>query len=356
MDIKITTLCIVSTLIASALITGCIEDSELNIKTIPVESTVIYENGFKECITTEAGIFVRNCLELRKYDDQINNSDGLRFQSYSYTPSVNLTGFLEGRWMYVRKNGGGEREICDLNETIPDNFDLTCISNPLTDMVFHSGTNILDISQVTETKQGEGDWSHLTYDKTITFWGVVTDLNKIEVHQKTDDVWSDGVIVEGRDYIRYSLIRLEDTPSLLGHIIIEKFDFEGQSQLMDQYDVYGYLEKDQTITLSDINGDPLAVFGSGISTRNNEALVYDRVYGNAYDVDLFPGVEPYLFDGIGDDLFYVSTHHINQILRLRQFDYVQNDADGLEIDFLINRHQATFFERGDTIGNITLSF
>ena len=43
-------------------------------------------------------------------------------------------------------------------------------------------------------------------------------------------------------------------------------------------------------------------------------------------------------------------------LRLRQFDYLINGADNLEVEFLINRRQATRFLRGDTKGTIEISF
>lgn len=73
----------------------------------------------------------------------------------------------------------------------------------------------------------------------------------------------------------------------------------------------------------------------------------------------FPGVSRDLFDGINDDQILPEYSAIlpNVFeLRLRQFDYLINGADNLEVEFLINRRQATRFLRGDTKGTIEISF
>ncbi len=367
MNIKKIIICIACTILFS----GCVDENGF----VPIQITKTYDNGFSNCVMESLIPQERSyCEELRAYDAQIINKDDSRFDASTYTPEVNLTGSIEGKWMYFAETGqyaGELRQSCELNEQSanPNNFDLTCSENPLTDMVFHSDTNILDMYQTIRTGSGSDDYEDETYELTRTTYGVVSDLNKIEVNIKSVKVWSDGYYVEPSNDYLYTLIRLGDTTTPLGQISVEKYDFEGNLQLAENYDVEGILEKDDVITLSDVAGDTLALFYNGMVIENTDNLFTDifgyqvKLYGNSYVIDLFPGVDPYLFDGIDTQVTPISpnspqsyTNNSQFELRLRQFDYVSNDSSSLNIDWLINRRQATRFERGDTIGNISLSF
>lgn len=358
---------IITLITCAILFGGCIDDDDF------LSSQIIrtYDNGFSTCI--EDSILSQDyCTELRAYNAQINNSNDNRFDHTAYTPEVNLTTSLEGHWLYVDDTGTNIRQTCELNEQVgnPNNFDLLCSEAPYTDMIFNPVTNIIDISQSIRTENGEGEFEDLTYDTITTVYGTVSDLNRIEFHREIVVVWSDGLILEGRDYILQHLIRLGDTATPIGQITVEKYDFEGNLQLMEQYDVGAILEKGNAITLTGMAVVTLAIFGNNTTVKNTDSLESFAfsgeypLYGNIYDVDLFPGVDPYLFDGIDAELMPSSSNNANAYnlsvdqfeLRLRQFDYVSNDATSLNINWLINRRQATRFERGDTIGNISLSF
>lgn len=351
-------------LLASAILFGgCMDDDGL----VPAQVIKTHENGFSSCI--EHILLNQDyCTELRAYSTQINNSNDARFDIDAYTPKVNSTNSLEGRWLIISEENtlsSKFRQSCELNEQSgnSNNFDLTCSEAPYTGMVFNLNTNVLDISESIRTRPGTGDEAGLDRVTTETVYGLVSNLNEIEVNKKTVSVWSDGYTEELTRHF-YTLIRVGDTASPLGQINVEKYDFEGNLQLMEQYDVGALLEKDDSITLSDMAGATLAVFSNNMTVKNADTLEVDAfdyvypLYGNTYDVDLFPGLDPYLFDGIGTQV--IPTPEIlfkgSFELRLRQFDYVENDAVSLNIDWLINRRQATRFERGDTIGNVSLSF
>ncbi|MCP4392686.1 MAG: hypothetical protein GY804_00170 [Alphaproteobacteria bacterium] len=344
--------------IASTLIIGCGSGFD-----VPIKQTVTFDNGFSQCTET-SGFTSEYCEESRAYDAQIdNNSNDDRFDPDAYT--LNSTSSLEGHWMILPKPdsySGEFRQSCDLNEQTTNNFDLTCIHESVVDfgdggmegMIFNPSENKLDISTNTESGDGAREHTGETYDLTDTVWGVVSGLNRIEIYAHTVWEWSVSPDEEF-DFHLATLIRLGDTATSLGQITIEKFDFDDQSQLANVYDVHDILEKNDVITLNDINGDILAEFKNDIIINNpSNATFSNRIYGNYYVEDLFPGVDPYLFDGIDTQLTWEEDSPLH--LRLRQFDYVQNDANGLDIDWLINRLQATRFERGDTIGNISLSF
>ncbi len=361
MNIKKIIICIACTILFS----GCVDEDFF----APVQTIVTDDDGFSTCTIHKASIAFDTgevveageswgtpCEELRSYDAQIDNSAGdTVFDSDTYTPEVNI-GSLEGRWMYFPKEGSNAdvfRQSCELNEPTPNNFDLTCIQDPVVDfgiggmvgMVFNSTTNNLDISNEVFTGEGRYDQAGLTFEATDVVWGEVTDLNRIEIYANTAWVWSDG-FVEEFDYHLCTFIRLGDSATPLGQITINKYDFDGNLELMEQYDVGAILEKGKVITLSDMAGETLAEFDNNILVENTASL---GLYGNSYDEDLFPGVDPYLFDGVHGEV-------VVEFLRIRQFDYVSNDSSSLNIDWLINRRQATRFERGDTIGNISLSF
>ena len=349
--------------IASAIaFSGCIDEVILS------ETTMTSGNGFSTC-TEYSGLNREYCTELRAYDAQIDNGDLTRLDPSSYTPKVNSSHSLAGTWLFFPKVGeyaGVLRQSCELNEQVesPNNFALTCSEAPHQILVLNTETNTFDIDRTVTIRTGDPRGDVTT---TITTRGVISNDNRIEVIEEA--VYENSIT--GTSVIQtqlYTLLRMGEKGIPLGQITVEKYDFDGNLQLMEQYDVAAILEKGNFIALSDMAGEPLAAFNSSLIVENTDNLKSSlsfntRLYGSTYKTNMFPGVDPYLFDGLGTQLM-PGEEAIDSSgdavpafeLRLRQFDYVSNDANSLNINWLINRRHATRFERGDTIGNISLTF
>ena len=338
------------TILVSAIHTGCVEDIQA-----PIEVIENYENGFSNCFM-QTFTSKSYCTEQRSYSEQINNSDVARFDHSHYTPVSNHTNDIEGTWLSVSSTGNS-RETCQLEKLndISHSYLYSCVQSD--DLQFNLDISTMTVDLGTSVRPGGG--------RTTVTTGTFIDYNQFAITVETTDELEDGSTqVQTVETKRF--IRLAEAGLQLGKISIEKFDFENNLLLMEEYPIYGLSEMDGDFLLVDLSNNPLAAFSNDIVLKNTSTLNQidpisgtANLYGNAYNEDLFPGINKDLFDGINNGQV-VPTDLVrwpNDFeLRLRQFDYVQNNAQSLKIDFLINRRQATKFLRGDTKGSINLSF
>lgn len=200
-------------------------------------------------------------------------------------------------------------------------------------------------------------------------------MNHLQITGQRIHEYPDENVLAQELFKPFSLVRLGDTNHTLGEMSIDRYDHENNLVFSDQYTVANILEKGSSptvakmLTLYGTDGTVLMQQGANsLEKKAYELAKNQKLYGITFNSHSFPGVDPYLFDGIFDGvaepileqsaLISASSppeEHIIE-LRLRQFDLLIYDAKSLHIDFLINRRQADLFERGDTIGQIRLEF
>jgi hypothetical protein len=308
------------------------------------------------------------CPETRAYTEQVFNIDENRFNSSNYTVADNNSNSLAGHWMmlYESNQFGWIRESCDLTASVdtPNTFHLQCNEIPDTwsTLVYDASTDSVSIS-ISVRYGTTDDEAADRYSRTATTTGHVTNMNRIDVstHIVTEylDIAPDRV--ESTEH-RLTLIRLGDIGYSLGKLTVEKFDFDKNLLLMEEYDVAKYLEFDgsleekNNIALYTSNGELLAEFPQNLVLKNTTEIADNNLYGNKYVINYFPGVSIDLFDSEGLDPTLMKSSLFGSFLRIRQFDYITNDASKMELDCLINRTEATRFERGDMKGTLRLVF
>src|SRR5690554_689410 len=355
------------------------------------QEEIIYnnENGFSTCFVES--IFVGSktttyCPETRAYGVGINNKNDNRFNASSYTLPINNSGSLEGKWMLLYDNPdyGWVRQSCLINE-IPSGLNMYKVdcdempNNPSylnADSILSHDTTTNTVSfYYSSTPSTHPESQEDPYNIVINVGGTESNMNYLHISGQRIHEYPDENVVAQELFKPFSLVRLGDTSHTLGEISIDRFDHENNLVFSDQYTVANILEKGSSptvakmLTLYGTDGTVLMQQGANsLEKKAYELAKNQKLYGITFNSHSFPGVDPYLFDGIFDGvaepileqsaLISASSppeEHIIE-LRLRQFDLLIYDAKSLHIDFLINRRQADRFERGDTIGKIRLDF
>lgn len=326
------------------ILTAC---SDVDIGTIEVEHSPFPD--FTYCVRG-VGIEANACPETRAYNEQINNQSDSRSNPESYR-DVSLSDGPTGTWMLLYDQGpdGDIRETCSISPISSTEWKIDCEHTPYPTLTYdQAGSKLTLYTAETERTDDYGDPVQV-----VTEVSGVMDDNIAHVHRHRTSTYVDNSTSSSSQDLLY-LVKLSDTPYLnLGALTLSRISHGGQLNAMEVYDIYGYQEIDNYIYLHDSTGELLASFPNNVEVVNTTTIPdWNPLYGIRYRENYFSGVNPYLFDGIDDNLLPDGYFH----LRVRQFDYLKHDTEGFELDFLINRVQANRYQRDDTVGDIVITF
>ena len=321
------------------------------------------------------GLELIDCVENVSYPEQIVNISDARYDPSAYTPPTNNSDSMAGKWMMVNNTSGRiYRQICEVSSTqTADAYTVKCANE-------------------TDDENAWREWQDFTYNEaaqkaffyeekdipirnnrnpgTVTkrLTASVSGMNLMQVSEQRDYVYENGSS-ESQIKSLYSFVRLADTiAATLGSISFKRKDFEGNIVLMEQYPIVSFEETLDGWVFKGENNELIAELPLLNQVRISEFDEYSSspFQGNTYGAsnwytkeafEWFPGVADALFDSLtlstGEDrrLSYQEFE-----LRLRQFDIVQNDAQGLAINFLVSRRYAERYQRDSTVGEIRLSY
>ena len=333
-------------LIPILLITGC----KIKI-TNPFEYEHTDENGDKFCVIglknfgLEDMLFRDWCNDKVTYKDQINNSDNNRFDIDSYNQVVSDS--LEGKWMVFDTTGTGGvdkpsnlktryREVCDV-ELKEGKYNLSCEHLSSFEMDYKEELSSVDIS----TSVREGEFEREKYKVTSIFSGLVTSMNRIDFTRTRTVEYENGDRFEDVDEL-FSMIKIGDLDNILGTINIIKRDYEGEELLNKTFNISYILEGEKTdqdykIKYFDENREILGQTLTDIKIPKGTFGENEVPYKSGRD-------------------FYRLYDRYSRFLRYRQFDYIQNDAQRLEIQYKENLVQPDRYKRPTYEGKINLNF
>lgn len=317
-----------------------------------------------------------NCREDVTYPEQIVSISDTRYEASAYTPPANSSGSMAGKWMMINDKGTIYRQICEVSSTqTADTYTVKC-------------------AKETDDAQAWREWQEFSYNaatqeaffyeekdiptrnsrnpgtvsKRLT--ASVSDMNLMQVSERSDYAYNNGS-TESKVKTPYSFVRLaDDMAAAVGTISVERKDFEGNLRLMEQYPIVSFEETADGWVFIGENNALLAElpFLSQIRIYERDEYLSSTFQGNSYGIfknylvnnkafEWLPGIANALFDSLtlptGEDtrLAYKEFE-----LRLRQFDIVQNDAQGLTMNFLVNRRYAERYQLDSTLGEIRLSY
>ena len=249
-----------------------------------------------------------------------------------------------------------DRQSCNITSGVDiDSYQLQCGDFPFVEFQTNISPSSAEFTSYERTTLLEGK----TYIKRTSAQGTLSNMNYLVV-QQTVEMFVDGVNEGILETEEFTFVRLTNIGGEIVSIDIKKKDFS--QTLMDNivYPIHHFSEQNGEITLYDENMNILANFSNAMQLSHlTSADPETGFYGALYEEHLFPGIDPYLFDGVGEKLINENVFDIagmNIALYIMQFHYVQNDHLGMEIDFTLNRRQFTRFERPSTYGKITLHF
>lgn len=366
-------------------ILGCQqEDLDIMSEQFFAEHDYETEDGVKYCEEfSKGGWFgasIHPCVEQISYPPQISNHDDTQFDPNSYTPAVNNSGSLAGKWMQLNDDKSPiKRQICEFSATqTPDFYRVSCAKESASE----SWREYEEFTYDATTQEAffyeekdipiRNDRNPGTFSKRLT--ASVSGMNLLQLSEQRDYAYGDGTSKSETKYI-YSFVRLAaNMADPIGMLTVERKDYENNLILMEQYPIVTFEEVlGDGWTFKGENGEVLArlpalhlvkippdILGyyQGISYGHFRNFQYALTKLADYE-DYFPGVADALFEFLpmpSGDYRRPYSDPSKYELRLRQFDVLQHDAQGLEIDFLVSRRYAERFKLDKTVGKIQLQY
>lgn len=354
-------------------ILGCQqEDLDIMSEQFFAEHDYETEEGVKYCVEILKSFSQRPCVEQVSYPPQISNHDDTQFDPNTYTPAVNNSGSLAGKWMQLNDDSSPvKRQICEFSATqTPDFYRVRCAK----ESAIESWREYEEFTYDATTQAAffyeekdipiRNDRNPGTYSKRLT--ASVSDMNLLQLSEQRDYAYDDGTSKSETKYI-YSFVRLAtNMADPIGMLTVERRDFENNLMLAEQYPIVSFEEVlGDGWTFKGENGEVLARLPALhlVKIRSDIVGYYQGVsygYFTIFDhEDYFPGAADALFDFLplpSGDYRRLYSDPSKYELRLRQFDVLQHDAQGLEIDFLVSRRYAERFKLDKTVGKIQLQY
>lgn len=318
------------------------------------------------------------CPEQRAYPKQVDNAKEQRFDFDAYQGAVNTSNELPGLWLMVAFDSEKEmmRQTCEIKvkDQQSSTYSLHCPSADEVTLTYHDSTNkFYSAEQLKE-------WESVSKGKVVqhySFEGQVYNSNKIDGKISGVKIYQNGE-QETFSENRFDFVRLGPIGMQLGSFWAEKREYASEQVLARQdhdifyfYETKAQPESNGSKRLGDLKFYQNLDDGPVVKTKSN-VKVRPELYTliGAFN-------NPEIFDAVGSDEFnynqqkpmvflgqenIIDTETTNQkaaswvAFLLKQLNYQKLNTNQIQIDFLMNRLQATRFERPDIVGELNVQW
>lgn len=348
----------------------------------PIESTLAAEAppslyDIDRCYVYKSLLMSGLCPEQRAYPEQVDNAKEQRFDFDAYHGAL-TSNELPGLWLMVAFDSekGMMRQTCEIKikDQQSNTYSLHCPNADEVTLTYHDSTNKL------YSAEQQKEWESTSKEKVVqhySFEGQVYNGNKIDGKISGVKIYQNGE-QETFSENRFDFVRLGPIGMQLGSFWAEKREYSTEQVLARQehdifyfYETKAQPESNGSKRLGDLKFYQSLGDAPVVKTKNNvkvQAALYTPagLFGYYGVLDLI-GSNNFDYNKHGVMVFLgqeniIDTETTNQkaaswvAFLLRQLNYQKLNTNQIQIDFLMNRLQATRFERPDIVGEINVQW